>query len=269
MLILAIDTSSASGSIAVARDTELLGVTACRSPEGFSIRLFREVESLTAGLGFSLDDIELYAVNAGPGSFTGLRVGLTAVKAWAEVYQKPIAAISGLAAVAAQSGKMTGETTGAVRASVAEGTPDRGSAGLADRMGAGDHIIPMLDARRGQIYGGVYRRTTEGLEARGEDCVMAASEFLRELHKRLGSGEAIFVTPDPEILRAPLKELEFSRSRVEIASPVLAPWIAQLGLVKARRGDCVDALQLEANYIRQADAELSAELGAGLPGAVS
>jgi tRNA threonylcarbamoyladenosine biosynthesis protein TsaB len=246
MLILAIDTSATLGSIAVAQDESLLGVRSALSPEGFSTRLFREVESLTKGLGISLHDIDLYAVNGGPGSFTGLRVGLTAVKAWAEVYQKPVAAVSGLAAVAAQSSGMAGGT--------------RGGIGRGPGDGGREYVIPVIDARRGQIYGGTYRRGTEGLEACGEGCVMAASEFLCDLHERFGKCEPTFVTPDPEILRIPLMQSQFSGSRLEVASPVLAPWIAQLGLWEMRRGTCVDALHLEANYIRRADAEMDPKL---------
>jgi tRNA threonylcarbamoyladenosine biosynthesis protein TsaB len=260
MLILAVDTSSILGSIAVARTENQLGVVSARSPEGFSSRLFRQVELLTGKLGISLKEIDLYAVNAGPGSFTGLRVGLTAVKAWAEVYQKPIAAVSGLEAVAAQSKAMSGEMSG---------NGDDGPNGGADEErgeGGGRIVVPVIDARRGQIYGGVYQRTRHGLEARGEGCVMTATEFLRELGKRFERCEATFITPGPELLRGPLMESEFSGSPMEIASPALAPWIAQLGLGKAGRGECVDALQLEANYIRRADAELNAETGAEITG---
>jgi hypothetical protein len=98
---------------------------------------------------------------------------------------------------------------------------------------------------------------------------MAATEFLSELHKRFSRFETTFVTPNPELLRTPLAQPEFFGSPLEVASPVLAPWIAELGLAEARRGACVDALQLEANYIRRADAELGAKLNAELHGASS
>jgi tRNA threonylcarbamoyladenosine biosynthesis protein TsaB len=254
MLILAIDTSSVLGSIAVARDAKLLDVASAPSLEGFSTRLFREVEFLTGELGIGLDDIDLYAVNAGPGSFTGLRVGLTAVKAWAEVYQRPIAAVSGLAAVAAQCGGMASKMLGGQNVRTSEVAGE--GIGEPPVQDVRQHIVPVLDARRGQVYGGVYRRTAEALETCGEGCVMAATEFLCELHKRFGRCEATFVTPDPELLRIPLEQSEFSGSQLEVASSVLAPWIADLGLAQERRGACVDALQLEANYIRRADAEL-------------
>jgi tRNA threonylcarbamoyladenosine biosynthesis protein TsaB len=252
MLILAVDTTSVSGSIALARDAALLGVVSVLSQEGFSTRMFREVEFLNVELGISLSDIDLYAVNAGPGSFTGLRVGLTAVKAWAEVYRKPIAAVSGLAAVAAQFSVTRGF----------DGDGAGGGTGDSPGGNRSEYIVPVVDARRGQIYGGVYRRIASGLEACGEDCVMAASEFLREVRDRLASGSVTpvtFVAPDPHLLQSAVAESEFSGCRLEFASSVLAPWIAGLGLAQSHRGELVDALQLEANYIRRPDAEKGVE----------
>jgi tRNA threonylcarbamoyladenosine biosynthesis protein TsaB len=254
MLILSVDTSSASGSIAVARDAELLGVLSALSREGFSTRLFREVEFLSAELGISLSDIDLYAVNAGPGSFTGLRVGLTAVKAWAEVYRKPIAAVSGLAAVGAQCSPARGFGG------------DQHGEGIGDSTGGNrcEYIVPALDARRGQIYGGVYHRIAGGLEACGDGCVMSAHEFLREVGDRLAGNPTMrvtFVSPAPHLLQSAIAESKFSGCPLEFASPVLAPWIASLALAQLQRGDFVDSLQLEAQYIRRPDAEKMPQSG--------
>src|SRR4029077_1699715 len=101
----------------------------------YSTRLFRDVALLQDRANFRLDQIDVFAVAAGPGSFTGLRVGLTAVKAWAEVHRRPIAAISGLEAIAAES--LMSETSGASNARC---------------------IAPFLDARRAQVFGAIYRR---------------------------------------------------------------------------------------------------------------
>jgi tRNA threonylcarbamoyladenosine biosynthesis protein TsaB len=112
MLLLAIDTSGKYGSIALARPAErsrdqngvdlietvpLLGGT-------FSAQLVPQIASLLSAHGFTKRDIGAFAVASGPGSFTGLRVGLAAVKALAEVLQKPIAAVSLLEACVFSSG---------------------------------------------------------------------------------------------------------------------------------------------------------------------
>src|SRR5208282_3697503 len=103
VLILALDTSSPSGSLAVLRDDKVIGCVSTWTDEIYSSRMFRHLEFLLRELSLDLKDFDLFAIAAGPGSFTGLRVGLAAVKGWAEVYGRPIAAVSALEAVAAQS----------------------------------------------------------------------------------------------------------------------------------------------------------------------
>src|ERR1700719_4092778 len=102
MLILALDTSSASGSLALLRDATVLTDRVISSDEPHSASLLRETTKLLGVARISFEEIDLFAVDAGPGSFTGLRVGLTTVKGWAEVWGKPIAAVSGLEAIAVQ-----------------------------------------------------------------------------------------------------------------------------------------------------------------------
>src|SRR6185437_5665895 len=111
MLILAIDTSTRTGSVAVLRDQQLLKVISSSEPTPYDNRLFRDVGELQNRANFAMQDVDLFAVAVGPGSFTGLRIGLTAVKAWAELYQRPIAAISGLEAIASQAHSLQSQTS--------------------------------------------------------------------------------------------------------------------------------------------------------------
>src|ERR1700676_1292598 len=103
MLILAVDTSTRMGSAAILRDSEVLAEVSGYEETPYSMRLFRDIALQQDRANFRIEQVDVFAVAAGPGSFTGLRVGLTAVKAWAEVHRKPIAAISGLEAIAAES----------------------------------------------------------------------------------------------------------------------------------------------------------------------
>jgi tRNA threonylcarbamoyladenosine biosynthesis protein TsaB len=233
VLVLALDTSSPSGSLAVLRDEKVVGVVSTATGEVYSSRMFRELEFLLGELSLRMDEFELFAVAAGPGSFTGLRVGLAAVKGWAEVYRKPIAAVSALEAVAVQA---------------------HSNAGL---------IVPVLDARRGQVYFGLYRRATGGageirLVLDGEEYVMTPAEFFEALRERGGGAEFAIVTPQPELFSggASRDEIAVLRGAVEPASSVLAPFIGQLGSQLARRGVLADPLTLDANYVRRTDAEL-------------
>ena len=108
MILLAIDTSGKEGSIAVARapensrETSELTILEVVPLEGgtFSAQLVPQIASLLAKHGLSKNDIAAFAVASGPGSFTGLRVGLAAIKALAEILGTPIAAVSRLEALA-------------------------------------------------------------------------------------------------------------------------------------------------------------------------
>ena len=226
MLILALDTSSPAGSLAILRDEKVIGVVSTWAEETYSARMFRHLEFLLRELSLGLKQFDLFAVGAGPGSFTGLRVGLTAVKGWAEVYKKPAVGVSGLEAIAAQA---------------------HSSAPL---------LIPILDARRGQIYFGFYRRGENGLALEGEECVMTPGEFLEALHSRAADSEFTIVTPEPEIISKQMSQVEKRAPPVEQVSSVLAPLIGQLGYQRAQRGQLSDALSLDANYVRRSDAEL-------------
>jgi tRNA threonylcarbamoyladenosine biosynthesis protein TsaB len=234
VLVLALDTSSPSGSLAVLRDEKVIGVVSTATGEVYSSRMFRELEFLLGELSLRMEEFELFAVAAGPGSFTGLRVGLAAVKGWAEVYRKPIAAVSALEAVAVQG---------------------HFSAGL---------IAPVLDARRGQLYFGLYRRASDRapsespLALDGGEYVMTPVEFFEALRQRTGGTEFTIVTPQRELFSGAAAQSEIAnlRAAVEPASAVLAPFIGQLGLRQARRGELADPLTLDANYVRRTDAEL-------------
>jgi tRNA threonylcarbamoyladenosine biosynthesis protein TsaB len=237
VLILALDTSSPSGSLAVLRDEKVIGVVSTATGEVYSSRMFRELEFLLSELSVRMDEFDLFSVAAGPGSFTGLRVGLAAVKAWAEIYRKPIAAVSALQAVAVQA---------------------HSNAAL---------IVPVLDARRGQLYFGLYRRTRSGRECRlaldGEEYVMTPAEFFEALRNRAAGAEFAIVTPQPELFSdsrlhdvVSQNEVANLNARVEPASSVLAPFIGQIGFSLSQRGELADPLTLDANYVRRTDAEL-------------
>ena len=116
----------------------------------------------------TLRDVDVYAVAAGPGSFTGVRVGLTTVKAWSEVYGRPIAAVSRLEAVAAES------------------------------TGSAPYVAAFVDARRNQIFAALYRRQPTGLERLDEEMVIAPDKFLDWCIAKAGSEKIDWVSPDAE-----------------------------------------------------------------------
>ena len=232
-MILAVDTSSPSGSLALLRDTTVQGWQVS-SEEPYSAGLLRDTKDLLHRSHISLEEIELFAVNAGPGSFTGLRVGLTTVKAWAEVWQRPIAAVSGLEAMAIQ----------------------------ASRLAAPDSAIAVvLDARRGQIFGGLFRRRggdAAMLDRIGDEVLTTSDEFLQSLRTQIGEVCGLSIACiSPELIQPALERQGLGYCRIEVVSNQLAPFLGELGYAKAIRGDVVDALHLDANYIRRSDAEMN------------
>jgi tRNA threonylcarbamoyladenosine biosynthesis protein TsaB len=235
VLILALDTSSPAGSLAVLRDDKVIGTVSTATEEIYSSRMFRHLEFLLKDLSLGLDEFDLFAVAAGPGSFTGLRVGLAAVKGWAEAYRKPIAAVSGLEAVASQSHQPNAT------------------------------VVPVLNARRGQIYFGFYGRTGAAKQNRlaldGEECVTTPDEFLEALQMRGPMSDFAIVTPEPALIGDAVSRYETlhtpaAQVQVHMVSPLLAPHVGRIGYLRALSGDVVDSLTLDANYVRRTDAEL-------------
>ncbi len=122
--ILAIDTTGEFGSLALLENNRLLEEVPLHSPEGFAHILFEQIEHLLGRHGLGLRQIDAFASASGPGSFTGVRIGLTAVKGLAEATERKVVAVSNLQALAWFG-------TRALRATV-------------------------LDARRGEVFGAVY-----------------------------------------------------------------------------------------------------------------
>jgi tRNA threonylcarbamoyladenosine biosynthesis protein TsaB len=174
-----------------------------------------------------MNEIDLFAVAAGPGSFTGLRVGLTAVKAWAEVWNKPIVAVSGLEAVAALASE------------------------------PGKVLTPVLRAGRGQLYAAQYARKPDAevsLECAADEVVISPGELFDWLAED-GRDLPLIVTPSREAALAVVTARGARSLRLEMVPEALAGMIGRLGWRKALQGRTVDALHLNANYVRRSDAE--------------
>lgn len=121
---LAVDTTAEFGSIALADDNDIREEVLIHAPQGFSQVLFGEIEALLKRRRVPLMEIDLFAGASGPGSFTGVRVGLSAIKGMAEVCGKRVVAVSNLEALA--------------------------------EFGESDARATIIDARRGEVYAALY-----------------------------------------------------------------------------------------------------------------
>lgn len=228
MILLALDTSDSRGSVALLRDEQILQSIAHDTEEDYSSWVLPAVERLLAPNQLKMRDVGVYAASAGPGSFTGLRVGLASVKAWSEVYGGRIAAVSRLEAIA----------------SLAEGPAEL--------------VAAFVDAHREQVFGGLFRRDGAQLRGVGEEMVIAPAEFLKWVDERSGFAAVDWISMDPEKLSA-LSEWRVraeAGERIQQSASVLAPAIGRIGLRRAQDGGLIDALALDAQYVRRCDAEI-------------
>lgn len=216
-MILAIDTTTEFGSLALAEGERLIEVVSLHSREGFAHLLFQQIQALLERHGVQLAGIDGYAAASGPGSFTGVRVGLTAAKGLAEAHGKRVVPVSNLLALA-----YAGE--GALRATV-------------------------LDARRGEIYGAVY---DQDLRPAIEEVVTSWTHFL----EMLGEREVTFVATDFGPFRAALAGTRFEQARVATVSRALAAPVAGVAARAFAAGRGLLPEQVDANYVRRSDAEL-------------
>ena len=170
MLLLLTDTSGANGIVALARvrehdldDAEVVEIAPLAGGT-FSAQLVPRIAALLSKHGFSKADIGAFIVVVGPGSFTGLRVGLAAIKALAEILRKPIVPVSLLELVAT--------------ATHAQGK-----------------VVAALDGGRGEVFFGAYERAGESVRVLREELV-SRPEFLSLAR------ESSVATPDSELAAA-------------------------------------------------------------------
>lgn len=235
MILLAIDTAGSTGGVLLARDPETgepVEVLGSRQMHGraFSSELIPAIGELLRSNEVALKDVDAFAAIDGPGSFTGLRVGLSAVKGLAEVTQRPVIALSRLAVMASQ--------LSAVRADLDAGA-----------------MHAVLDAGRGEYYYGSY--TDAGWVRQSEQLLTldALAATLRSVPGELVAFESTVL----DALAA------FHPHRIEGAGAHASLPLA-LRCWRARRW--TEARALDANYLRRSDAELFAR-SAGNPGSTA
>jgi tRNA threonylcarbamoyladenosine biosynthesis protein TsaB len=215
--ILALDTTHEYGSLALAEGGRVVAEALLHSNEGFSRMLFGELRGLLERNGWELADIDCFAAAAGPGSFTGVRVGLAAAKGLSEALGKPVVAVSNLQALAWHG-------QAALRAAV-------------------------MDARREQVYVALY---TAKLELVGAEVVAAFPEWIATLPE----GDFEFVCQDGAWCRALLAGTQFEQAAVREAPQALAGAIARIAAARLEAGQAQDPAGADANYVRRSDAEL-------------
>ncbi len=220
MLVLAIDTSGRQGSVALCRgDADHFEVLQLSKIEHgtYSARLMPTIAEALQVNHLVTTDVDGFVVVSGPGSFTGLRVGLATVKGLCEVLRKPLATISGLEAIVVTYGSR------------------------------GETVTAVLDAGRGEAYIGEYR-VLSGRADRVREYVTKLEEFAAAAAENRGA----LLTPAARVAEL----LQGSTDKIRLVPPVLADEIGRIGLHKLLAGDVADPATVDVNYIRRSDAEI-------------
>ncbi len=218
MNLLAIDTARAEGSLALLRsgsrtDTEPLG----EGPRYGEV-LFGAIERLLSGCSLRLRDLDAFAVATGPGSFTGIRVGLGAAKALAEVNGRPLVGVSSLRALASS------------------------------RPGRSPRAA-LLDARRGELFAGCYGEDLVPLAPEMLGKWEDLSPFMEGL-------DAVLVANEPQIFEASGPAAAAAGWPREPGPRSLAVPVAMVARIDIEAGLGRSPEAVEANYIRRASAKL-------------
>ena len=225
MIVMAFDSTSSIATVAVCDGEKMLGQYTINNGMTHSELLLPMAEDMLRSLGLSFDDIGLYAVSSGPGSFTGLRIGLSLVKGLAFGKDIPCVGVSSLEALAM---------------------------GLAGIDGL---IVPCMDARRGQAYTALFRSADGKITRLSPDEPMSYTAIAQKISE---SGEdRIYLCGDGHLL---MKKALSDLGLTPISTPVLllgqnALSVAQLALQKYNEGVYATDKELAATYLRMPQAE--------------
>ncbi len=230
MLTLALDTALAPASCALVEDGAVLMELTTRNGKNHSARIIPLVEALLSLVDKKPEAVDLFAVSAGPGSFTGLRIGVVTIKGMAYALQKPAIGVNTLD-------------------SLAYSVPD--FPGL---------ICPMIDARNNQVYTALYRRREQELATVREAVGLPVDQWADTLSSVLSPGESLLLVGDGAPLHKAYLESLFP-DRVFSAEPELfmprAAAVALLAEQSYRKGKAEDfsPFNLEPFYLRPSQAE--------------
>lgn len=223
MKILAVDTTSHGCSVAVVENKKTLAELHLLNRETHSKHLLTAIDRVLETSGLDISQVDGFAVAKGPGSFTGLRIGISTVKGLAAATGKPVAGVSSLKALAC-------------------GVP------VCD-----EQICAMIDARKNEVYSSFFRYVDNRIIRLTKEVAVSADE----LAERLGE-TTLFVGTGVDVYKKSLIDIAGEKAVFSSGNNnfINAVNVANLGAVIFKRNDHCDMAELIPNYIRKSDAEI-------------
>ncbi|MDO4604629.1 MAG: tRNA (adenosine(37)-N6)-threonylcarbamoyltransferase complex dimerization subunit type 1 TsaB [Helcococcus sp.] len=222
MKILAVDTSTMMSSISILENDIIIADSSINQKETHSEMLIPLIKRMLDDLKIKASDIDLFAIAKGPGSFTGLRIGMTSLKAMAQALDKPIIGISTLK-------------------------------GIAYSILNDNYVLSIIDARGKRYFAGLYKWNNRELEMKFEEIV----EEL-ELEKRIQGLDKLTIVGEA-IRKLPLSIKD--ASNIRLAHPGLnngiSKNIAILAKEQFEKGEIDSTFDITPNYLRKSQAEIS------------
>ncbi|RJQ54854.1 MAG: tRNA (adenosine(37)-N6)-threonylcarbamoyltransferase complex dimerization subunit type 1 TsaB [Nitrospiraceae bacterium] len=224
MKILAVETATIAGSVAILDDADgLVGEVRVDVKIAHAERLMPSIEWLLRSAGISINDIDAFAVSIGPGSFTGLRIGLSTVKGFSYAAGKPVVSVPTLDA-------------------------------FARALPFCSYVIcPMLDARRDEVYAALYRWEGGACRKILPETVISPAELLRQIN-----GPVVFTGDGVKIYSGLIQKIAGDRAVFAPASRMSpsASTVGEIALEKLKQGIVEDPAGLAPFYIRRSEAEI-------------
>jgi tRNA threonylcarbamoyladenosine biosynthesis protein TsaB len=223
MKILAVDTATKSCSVAIVDKESLLAEMTVVDGQTHSKHVLEMIRLVMRHLGLNLSDLNGFAVTRGPGSFTGLRIGISSVKGFALAQGKPLIGVSTLDALARQV------------------------------FFSPYLICSLIDACRNEVYFSMYRYKDGNLKKEGKEQAVSPEDVLDEINEPcifVGSGAVLY----RKTIKAKLGEYAYFAQTYE--STIRASTVASLSMDRFENDDTDDVETFVPNYIRKSDAQL-------------